>query len=341
MVICFRKIFAHSTISKQQNIQKRIRIVAACSVLTGGTWILGVFAIGELTLTFQILFTIFNSLQGFFIFMFYCALSSDVRKEWIQRCCPSSSLFSTSSSGARKESSSQGPSKVQRKATRQKSNSAYTHETELSQNKSTSDGRVAFEMKLKGEKDQANTELGIINASSRSSVEVDYAVQSVSEVDVYHCNIENVNTRQDSPEMDPNEGCEAQSNENSDIMAHGLDNIELQMLAETSNASKNDLGKTFVVDEEDTSKPLVDNLQTLPASNEGALEEEIAPEESNPEEIAPKESTPQQSNPEESAINTRQLSANSNNGEIPPEEFKKRIIGSKTKVYRGSWFFES
>ena len=37
-------------------------------------------------LLFQILFCIFNSLQGFFIFLFYAARNPDVRKEWLA-CC--------------------------------------------------------------------------------------------------------------------------------------------------------------------------------------------------------------------------------------------------------------
>lgn len=64
------------------NSAKRLRIIVSCSSLMGVTWVLGVFAIGELTFTFQLLFTIFNSLQGFFIFIFYCALNKDAVNEW-------------------------------------------------------------------------------------------------------------------------------------------------------------------------------------------------------------------------------------------------------------------
>ncbi len=60
----------------------QIRIAAACSVLMGTTWIIGLFAIDVLTLPVQILFCIFNSLQGLFIFLFYCVRNADVRKQW-------------------------------------------------------------------------------------------------------------------------------------------------------------------------------------------------------------------------------------------------------------------
>ena len=65
------------------NITK-IRIAAACSVLMGTTWIIGLFAVGVLTFAFQVIFCVLNSLQGFFIFVFYCARSKDVRKEWLR-----------------------------------------------------------------------------------------------------------------------------------------------------------------------------------------------------------------------------------------------------------------
>ncbi|KAJ8401103.1 hypothetical protein AAFF_G00390600 [Aldrovandia affinis] len=39
----------------------------------------GVLAINELSLLFQYLFAVFNSLQGFFIFLFHCLLNSEVR----------------------------------------------------------------------------------------------------------------------------------------------------------------------------------------------------------------------------------------------------------------------
>ena len=58
------------------------RIAFACSVILGLTWLFAILAVGKLTETFQWLFCIFNSLQGFFIFILYTARNSDARKEW-------------------------------------------------------------------------------------------------------------------------------------------------------------------------------------------------------------------------------------------------------------------
>ena len=80
---------ACQSLGKESNLQKsnrmkmvtKVRIIASLSVLMGSTWIFGLFAVGKLTLPFQIIFCALNSLQGFFIFTFYCARSKDVRKE--------------------------------------------------------------------------------------------------------------------------------------------------------------------------------------------------------------------------------------------------------------------
>ena len=68
--------------NQRQSGKAQARITFACSTLLGLTWILGLLAVGKLTYIFQLLFTIFNSLQGFFIFVFYTLMNKDVRKEW-------------------------------------------------------------------------------------------------------------------------------------------------------------------------------------------------------------------------------------------------------------------
>ena len=98
MIMSFKKIFHKSAAGKATTMDaaKKLRIAAACTVIMGVTWVLGVFALGELTFTFQLLFTIFNSLQGLFIFIFYCALSQDVQKEWRKLLCEYSDSILTS-----------------------------------------------------------------------------------------------------------------------------------------------------------------------------------------------------------------------------------------------------
>ena len=58
------------------------RIAFACSLVLGLTWLFAVLAVGELTDTFQWLFCIFNSFQGFFIFIFYTARNNDAKTGW-------------------------------------------------------------------------------------------------------------------------------------------------------------------------------------------------------------------------------------------------------------------
>ncbi len=69
-------------VNKRMTGRSKARISATFSALLGCTWIFGLFAIMDLKFTFQILFCVFNSLQGFFIFIFFCVRSEDVREEW-------------------------------------------------------------------------------------------------------------------------------------------------------------------------------------------------------------------------------------------------------------------
>ncbi|XP_029030328.3 mucin-22, partial [Betta splendens] len=64
------------------------RSVAGITVLLGLTWGFAFFAWGPVNLAFMYLFAIFNSLQGFFIFVFYCAAKENVRRQWrVYLCC--------------------------------------------------------------------------------------------------------------------------------------------------------------------------------------------------------------------------------------------------------------
>ena len=57
--------------------------------LFGLTWVFGALTIRETSLTFQILFAVFNSFQGLFLFLFFCVLNDKARNSWIKllRCC--------------------------------------------------------------------------------------------------------------------------------------------------------------------------------------------------------------------------------------------------------------
>ena len=49
-------------------------------VLLGLTWSFGLFYISEHTVVMAYLFTIMNSLQGLFIFIFHCAMNEKVKR---------------------------------------------------------------------------------------------------------------------------------------------------------------------------------------------------------------------------------------------------------------------
>ena len=69
--------------SQHRAIFKTLLSVAGVMFLFGLSWIFAAFTVKEAAFAFQILFIIFNSTQGFFIFIFICVLSQEVRQEWL------------------------------------------------------------------------------------------------------------------------------------------------------------------------------------------------------------------------------------------------------------------
>jgi G protein-coupled receptor 133 len=76
--------------------QTALRATAVLLPVLGLTWVVGVFAVDSLSVILAYIFTIFNSLQGFFVLIFHCLLDKGVqrafrksRKKW----SPSSSAF--------------------------------------------------------------------------------------------------------------------------------------------------------------------------------------------------------------------------------------------------------
>ena len=74
---------------KKQSVSKKESLRLVFSIggvmfLFGLTWLFAIltFSVTGLRETFQTLFTIFNSFQGLFLFIFVCVMSSDVRDEW-------------------------------------------------------------------------------------------------------------------------------------------------------------------------------------------------------------------------------------------------------------------
>ncbi|XP_044144492.1 adhesion G-protein coupled receptor G6 isoform X2 [Bufo gargarizans] len=73
--------------SIREEVLRNMRSVVSLTFLLGMTWGFAFFAWGKATLAFMYLFTIFNSLQGLFIFVFHCALKENVQKQWRRHLC--------------------------------------------------------------------------------------------------------------------------------------------------------------------------------------------------------------------------------------------------------------
>jgi hypothetical protein len=60
----------------------RLRVSFATMVILGLTWSFGALTIGDTRVVFQYLFVIFNSAQGFFIFLVHCLGNPEARRAW-------------------------------------------------------------------------------------------------------------------------------------------------------------------------------------------------------------------------------------------------------------------
>uniref|UniRef100_A0A8C2BXA6 Adhesion G protein-coupled receptor L3 n=1 Tax=Cyprinus carpio TaxID=7962 RepID=A0A8C2BXA6_CYPCA len=123
--IALYKMFHHTTILKPDSgcldninyedydpeIKSWVIGAIALLCLLGLTWAFGLMYVNESTVIMAYLFTIFNSLQGMFIFIFHCVLQKKVRKEYgkcLRTHCYSGKSVE-SSMGSVKSSSSRGP----------------------------------------------------------------------------------------------------------------------------------------------------------------------------------------------------------------------------------------
>lgn len=106
--IALYKMFHHTAILKPEsgcldNIKSWVIGAIALLCLLGLTWAFGLMYINESTVIMAYLFTIFNSLQGMFIFIFHCVLQKKVRKEYGKclrtHCCSGKSTESSMGSG--------------------------------------------------------------------------------------------------------------------------------------------------------------------------------------------------------------------------------------------------
>ncbi|XP_030802523.1 adhesion G-protein coupled receptor G2 isoform X2 [Camarhynchus parvulus] len=112
-----------------------LRSVAGLTFLLGITWGFAFFTVNEV---FTYLFTIFNTLQGFFIFIFYCVTKENVRKQWRRYLCcgkfrlaENSDWSRTATNGLKKQAVNQG---VSSSSNSLQSNSNSTNSTTLLMN---------------------------------------------------------------------------------------------------------------------------------------------------------------------------------------------------------------
>ena len=68
---------------KSSTIRLMISIIGIMSIF-GLTWLFGALTVDKASLAFQVLFVIFNSLQGFFIFLFLCVFGREAREHWLE-----------------------------------------------------------------------------------------------------------------------------------------------------------------------------------------------------------------------------------------------------------------
>ncbi|KAJ7319569.1 hypothetical protein JRQ81_019080 [Phrynocephalus forsythii] len=115
-----------------------LRSVAGLTFLLGITWGFAFFAWGPVNLIFMYLFAIFNTLQGFFIFIFYCVAKENVRKQWRRYLCcgkyrlaENSDWSRTATNGLKKQNVNQGVSSSSHSL---QSNSNSTNSTSMLMN---------------------------------------------------------------------------------------------------------------------------------------------------------------------------------------------------------------
>ena len=80
---CWRKVADQEKAKIAQGTFKTFISVISISFMFGLQWVFGAFTIAEASLAFQWLFVIFSTLQGFFLFLFFCVFTQDAREEWL------------------------------------------------------------------------------------------------------------------------------------------------------------------------------------------------------------------------------------------------------------------
>ena len=87
------------TKTDKKSTSTQLRGAASVVVLLGLTWTFGLLNIEGAAVVFSYLFIICNTLQGVFIFAFYCLMKEKARNAWAKKCgCGNSKQDDTSKS---------------------------------------------------------------------------------------------------------------------------------------------------------------------------------------------------------------------------------------------------
>ena len=82
-----RKKLANKGQADRETVIRTLISIIGVTALYGLSWLFGAFTIQGASEAFQILFTIFTSLQGFFIFLFFCVFGREARELWLKVLC--------------------------------------------------------------------------------------------------------------------------------------------------------------------------------------------------------------------------------------------------------------
>ncbi|XP_072251383.1 adhesion G-protein coupled receptor G6 [Leuresthes tenuis] len=87
VLIQIKRMGANKQTANSRTSQQDLRAVVSLTVLLGLTWSIGFFSFGAGKVVMLYVFSICNSTQGLFVFLFHCAMKENVRKQWRIHLC--------------------------------------------------------------------------------------------------------------------------------------------------------------------------------------------------------------------------------------------------------------
>ncbi|XP_041864482.1 adhesion G-protein coupled receptor G4-like isoform X2 [Melanotaenia boesemani] len=87
VLIQIRQMRFNSPAGMHRGLLHDLKGVASLTLLLGLTWTVGFFTWGPARMFMLYLFSVLNSLQGLFIFLFHCLMKENVRKQWRIHLC--------------------------------------------------------------------------------------------------------------------------------------------------------------------------------------------------------------------------------------------------------------